>query len=205
MRSKALTSDFPDGFLRDVFRGVVLSYETAHDILTQQFDHEGEDEPEFRNALPWLRRSLVEQALRIAAVKHSPTVQVTPERSGGFWWHRRVECGRVQLTQSTHDDVGKPLRPARYKDDYAKQQMLFEKHEVGADGAMYAVLLHHGAWRSYAPDFVVIKFPDSDLSWHPEVIDLTAEFTDCAVATDVQVEEVADLAAPVLRRRQANG
>lgn len=206
MRDIACRADFPQRFFEDIYRRVCTCYETAYDMLDQQFDAQGECEPEFRNTLPWLRRGLVEQALLVSAQTFPRRLTVTCEPSGGFWNHRKVIGGRIQLTQSTHDDVGKPLRRARYKEEYAQQQMLFEVNDVVEHPHIYAVLLHYGGWQATQPDFVVIKFPDTDLTWHPEIIDLTAEFeTTGSASNNTPVEEVSDEATPTLRRRRNAG
>lgn len=202
MRDIECRADLPDRFFGDVYRRICTSYETAHDMLAHQFDVEGHCLPEFRNTLPWLRRGLVEQALMVSALSFPSELSVSCESSGGFWHHRRIVGGRTQLTQSTHGDVGKPLRRARYKEEYAYQQMLFDTEDTTLEAHTYAVLLHHGSWQATRPDFVVIKFPKTDLSWHPEVIDLSAEFSNTQVDETVPIEEVADDAIPTLRRRR---
>lgn len=197
-------ADVSPTFLTELYQGVCDAYASARFFVDSQ--PLGDDER--YNLMPWTRRAHVESWLRTAANRQQ--IDVITEDTG-FWRHVAVTSGRIRLTQSTARNQEAPLRSAGYKIRYAKEQeqMYLPGLEAMApklsiqDPHLYAVLLHHAALDADTPDFVVVRFPLSDLSdYHPGEVDLSVYSGVPKAEVSVEAESVEDLAVPRLKARK---
>lgn len=197
--------ELPVPFLKSLYHAVHDAYETASEKIREM----SIARPEQANLLPWLRRTLVETALRRSGLRAGAIAKVETERASS-WNHVVVTFGSLMLTQSTHNDLDKPLRFAQYKKTYAeKSQRVFDFRDDDGENVippkLYAVLLHHAPMNASTPDYVVIQFPTSDLSsFHPGQINLDADFLNETRPERIAIEVVSAEAMPILRKEVRN-
>ena len=205
-RRQVLLAEVPEGFLREVLSRLIRCYQIAPEIIEKFLEGEAESS----DVLPFVRRALIEEELARLARKWKLKGDAHP--SGGFWHHRRVEAGRVIITQNTATDENAPVRVSDYKVRYSKG--LFPADEIEAafgaadvaDGQTVYALLTHGRAKGAADrlGFAQLRFPKEgcDDFW-PEEIDLFKLFPDLVstgivVAATADVEVIADEAIPEL-------
>lgn len=201
-RRQVLEAELPDGFLRQLTTWMLGVYQTAPEVAERVV--EGVEQ---RDLLPFVRRALVEQTLRLLGEKWGMKAEAHP--SGGFWHHRRVEHGRIVITQNTSAEAESSLRYAEYKHRYSYG--LFSEQElestvahadVGEGEQVYALLTHGREKGAYDKlGFALFRFPKQGLEdcW-PGDFDLFDAFPDVVnrgVEKDVR-EEIADTAIPEL-------
>lgn len=169
----------PREYMSNVLRAVFDCYMYSDEICTTHLERE-----EAHDISPFMRRGLIEAALREAA-KPFPQIQASVVRnSSGNWHHTRIVAGRVLMTQNAAGCPEAVVKPSNFRFAYAAQdnvRYLFpemQPPEPPPDSVLYGILIHGRAERSQLfPGFANVVFPKPDLtSNHDGYVDLFREF-----------------------------
>lgn len=196
---QAFFDNVPDGFLLDSGRAIISAYRTAHVRCEELFEAS-----EAHDALPIVRRGLIEQDWRSIARRHAGVRADAVPNVARTSYHTTVTCGAVTLTQSAVPHPQAIVREARFREGYAEtlQYTLFpnvEEKFVESD-ALYGVLLHgpHPKDRSI-PGFIHVAFPAADWSYYVDRIDILGRFQ--VLRESVLLSKLEEISAPITTLR----
>jgi len=202
---KLFQQEIPRPFLSALVAGCPAVFKRAYEFVYQNFH-----EPQARDLLPHVRRSMMEQHLWTTASRfldHDIDVVDNPNFARNCY-HVEVRCGSIILTASGVSTPKQMVRDAKFRNTLAEdnQGLLFSYMDDRKRGdAYYAIIL-------YGPDFedrskvafIQLAFPSHD----PEAkaylgnspYDLVS-YCDATLYTKTEEEIVEDGAAARLRRQ----
>lgn len=186
-----------DSLLEGCVRVVFTGYRTVRQVCVEMFGSTGS--PESHDALPHIRRGLIEQDLRATADRHDGVSAGVALNKGDNCNHTEIVSGRVLMTQSAVKSHTEIVRLARFRQGYAEAYQLglgldgesVERDKPQPDAPLYAIIIHGPNPENLSlPAFVHVVFPSRDCSHYVDRIDLLERFSDLAAALRSDVETI---------------
>ena len=164
-------------FLHNTCKMVIEAYENAFEDCESRFDR-----PEAHDALPILRRALIEQNWRALANRFQGIRGTARTNKTESNYHTRISAGPVILTESAVDSPSAIVRQAGFRLSYAgaEQQLVLGNLVDSTQGSNLFAILIHGAHpkNPSLPGFIHIVFPAADCNSYIDRINLLDRFED---------------------------
>jgi hypothetical protein len=211
MPIETVRESVPDLYLEYLAEIVMDGYARADKMCRENF----QTKHARGNAMPWNRRSFIEEAMLQVPEALAEEVTIAEVRNS-WWWHAEITIGPVVIAQATASDADAKIRVSSHKSLLASQTQLRlfpVDGEIDNTKRLFAALTH-GPIQSdpSRPAFVEIQVPklgeDGEIvGYYPGKIDLMEEFPNVFTPidrTDVE-EQIEDAAFPEPLAEQDTG
>ncbi len=168
--SRLFLSHVPAGFLRGSLRLLFNVYRTACAECSERHPP-----PECHDLLPHFRRALLEAAWRELAGRTEGVDAYTAGNAGRRSFHTVIRSGSVLLTASAVDAPKRLVRPAEFRQTYARSNQLYLfDHPLppSPDADLYAILIHGPSDDMFRLGFAHVVFPAPECDRYLGRIDL---------------------------------
>lgn len=174
-------STVPDLYLEYLSEVVMNGYVGGAELSKSAFPNEHVR----RNAIPWNRRSFIEQGMLEVPEALAGEVTIT-QVCNSWWWHVEIKIDKVVIIQAVAPDIDGKIHSSSHKAQLARdnQKLLFpetEEHPGGSD-FLFAALTHGPCQGDPSrPEFVAIQIPKTGedgkiVGYYTGRIDLMEEF-----------------------------
>lgn len=155
-------------FLANGVRAIRKAYKDAYDWTDERL-HFGVRGPEGKNALPYVRRALIEQYLALQAQEFGEGMSIRTDVSGN--WNVRTICVNtgIEMQQYRSSELNEVRRMRRSNLRWLKSQNEKEQGLLFPDSqhpGLFAIILHGGASIADHPSYIRVEFPTSSLAFH---------------------------------------
>lgn len=203
-------------------RVIFADYRKARQSCEEMFGSPGS--PESHDALPHIRRGLIEQDLRATADRHDGVSARVALNNGDNCNHTEIVSGRVLMTQSAVKSHTEIVRLAKFRLGHAEVRLghaeayqlalgldgeSVDHDKPQSDAPLYAIIIHGPDPQNPSlPGFVRVVFPLRDCSHYVDRIDLLERFSDLTDSLRSEVETITEPSPslrPDVRRERQHG
>lgn len=159
----AFDAQIPEGFLEDTIRAILACYKRADDECRKLYPA-----PVGHDLRPHLRRAQIETEWAKVVAQYSALSSEYCKNYARNCWHARITCGNIILTESFVDPRIGHVRPAIFRETYARLNQGFLFPDMAppappAEAPLYALLMHDTTPKDQSrPTLMEIIFPDPE-------------------------------------------